>query len=190
MGNSKYRKLSPIEIIIGASALVVSLCALFVSISQVKLSQEQAHLAVMPRIDISFSSNSAENLNVSITNCGLGPAEIMSAKIEYNSVAVGSWEELFSMMNKENLKLDNFTSSKLKNRMLVPMQIFPILTAEGEDFYKLLNANKEKIKITIIYKSFYNEYFEVCREHLGVSSAIINKRVDYVSFREEECFQR
>jgi hypothetical protein len=190
MGNTKRRKVSPFEIIIGASAVLVSLCALFVSISQVKIMREQMHLAVMPRIDISFSENSSEDLNISITNSGIGPAEILTAKVEYDSVAVASWEELFKIMNKDSLKLESYTASKLKDRMLVPMQIFPILTIKGKNYYKLLDANKEKIKITICYKSLYDDYFEVCRTNLGVSSAITNKSIDRVSISEKESFQR
>lgn len=190
MKNSKHKKISYFEITIGASALLISLCALFVSISQVKLMQKQMHLSVMPRIDISFSGNSSENLNISITNCGLGPAEILATKIEYDSVTVGSWEELFQLINKEKLELESFTASKLKDRMLVPMQIFPILTTNGDNFHKLIDSNKEKIKITIFYKSLYNDYFEVCRENLGVSSSITNKNVDHCSFSEKESFQR
>jgi len=179
VGKSKHGKISSFEIIIGASAVLVSLCALFVSISQVHLMQKQMHLAVMPRIDISFSYIASENLNISITNCGLGPAEILATKIEYSSVAVGSWEELFRMMSKENHEQVNYSASKLKDRMLVPLQIFPILTTKEDNLFKLFEANKDKIKITIFYKSLYNDYFEVCRENLTVSGAITNKNVDH-----------
>lgn len=148
------------------------------------------HLAVMPRIDISFSSNSSESLNICITNCGLGPAEILAAKVEYESVAVKSWEELFKIMNKDNLKLESFSASKLKDRMLVPMQLFPILTINGKNAHMLIDENKEKIKVTILYRSLYNDYYEVCRENLGVSSSITNKKVDNGNFNEKETFQR
>lgn len=148
------------------------------------------HLAVMPRIDISFSENPSENLNIAISNSGIGPAEILAAKVEYDSVAVASWEELFRLMNKDSLKLEDFSATKLKNRMLVPMQIFPILTIPDGNLYKLLKANKEKVRITISYKSLYNDCFVVCRENLGVSGAITNKSIDNVSISEKESFQR
>lgn len=190
MGNSKHKKTSTLQVIIGVSAVLVSLCALFVSISQARLMREQMHLAVMPRIDISFSENSSKNLNVAINNCGIGPAEIVATKIEYNSIAVTNWDELFSIMNKDSLKLEDFSSTKLKNRMLVPMQIFPILTIPDGNLYKLLKANKEKVRITIYYKSLYNDYFVVCRESLGVSGAITNESIDNVNLSEKESFQR
>ncbi len=190
MGNSKHKKTSTLQIIIGVSAVLVSLCALFVSISQAKLMREQMHLSVLPRIDISFSENPSENLNISINNCGIGPAEILATKIEYNSVAVSSWDELFRMMNKDSLNFEDFSSTKLKNRMLVPMQIFPILTIPDGKLYKLLKANKEKIRITIYYKSLYDDYFVVCRESLGVSGTITNKSIDNVNLNENEFFKR
>ncbi len=190
MGNSKHTKTSTLQVIIGVSAVLVSLCALFVSISQVKLMQEQMHLAVMPRIDISFSDNPSENLIIAINNCGIGPAEIVAAKVEYNSVTVAGWEELFRVMTKDSTKLEYFTASKLKNRMLAPMQIFPILTIPDGNLYKLLKANKEKVRITIYYKSLYNDYFVVCRESLGVSGVITNESIDNVIISEKESFQR
>ena len=182
-------KISFPDIILSASALLISLSALFVSISQVRLMQKQMHLSVMPRIDISFSSNSQEII-ISITNSGLGPAEILATKIEYDSIPVNSWDELFLLMNREKTAVENFTASKLKNRMLVSQQIFPIFTSNGKNNFELIEANKEKIKITLFYKSLYDDYFEVCRENMSVSSSITNNKVSYCSFSEKESFQR
>ena len=146
------------EMIIGLSALVVSLVAVFVGIYSAYIDREYARASVWPRLEIyrSFSSQ-AEKFEYGVSNSGTGPAIINFVKVAEQGNAIKYWREL-TIFQQENVF---FTQSQIGNRIIPTQQTVKPLQISGKskieklaDFIALETKN---ISIQICYCSIYDE---------------------------------
>ncbi len=72
-------------------ALVISIAALFVSIYEADLMQEQQKAMVWPYLTVGSSYN-AEGYGIEVENDGTGPAIIQSIQIQLDNQSFSSWE--------------------------------------------------------------------------------------------------
>jgi hypothetical protein len=86
--NPKVRKIN-IEILLGVSAVVLSLAALFVSIFQTKIAREQQHASVWPYLQTSFSTGD-NGYRWVLENRGTGPAIIKKVECSFDSTTYDS----------------------------------------------------------------------------------------------------
>lgn len=168
------------EMIMAISAIIVSISALCVSVFQVRLLEKQVKLSVIPRLDIGFGNMETEySLGISVSNNGLGPAIIEAVEISYKGKSLKNWNEFKYEVTGDSINTaDTLSTAKLYNRAIISGSIFRIfgLTSK-KNYQKILNA-REYIRIRIVYKSLYDEYWLVDRENMTVESDIINIPVD------------
>lgn len=181
------------EIIMASSAVIISLSALIVSIFQVNIMQEQMHLSVTPRLDISYSNVGPDNsreISISLINSGIGPAEIMAMEITLDNRPMNTWGNLLSEIKDELNYYPTFSSAKTNNRMLSPEKIFRIFSVTDSVWADKINLYRKRIKIKIYYRSLFEDWQVVTRESLAVDAAIVHEKVDGMVIQEANVFLR
>lgn len=81
------------NLVIAASAIVISLCALVVSYVEVSVMRADQRASVWPYLDLGVSY-SADGFSIGATNRGLGPALVESVVVEVDGRPARSWDEV------------------------------------------------------------------------------------------------
>ncbi|MCB0641792.1 MAG: hypothetical protein KDC44_09145, partial [Phaeodactylibacter sp.] len=68
-------------VVISIAAIIVSVCALFISIFEVRIMREQQHAMAWPYIEW-LPGYAEERLTLTVENKGIGPAVIKKIKME------------------------------------------------------------------------------------------------------------
>lgn len=152
--------------IIASSAMIISICALSVSIWQGMVAREHNRLSVKPNLLITpyLEGHGGKN-GIYLSNDGLGPGIITHASITINNkdydLSKNPWPAVF---NDINIKSDCFALSWAPSGATLKASeekaLIQTTRAELDGCYfetkKLITDYK--IKINIDYKSIYNEY--------------------------------
>jgi hypothetical protein len=81
------------QTLIALSAVLLSICGLFVSLYETSLMRQEQRASVWPRVSIGFTIN--DTLVTFIAeNAGVGPARVQSAEIRHNDSTMVNWSEL------------------------------------------------------------------------------------------------
>jgi len=143
------------EMLIGVSALLVSLVALVVGVYSAYLDRAFARASVWPKVEIhSIYSSTQKKLVYRVTNVGTGPALIKSAKVTYKSKAVKDWDELSILLGHENRA---FSSEHISSRVLPTLKTIDAIVTEDENFAEDFRNAQQDISIDICYCSVFDQ---------------------------------
>lgn len=88
----KVKKLISLEAIAANFAVILSVCAIGVSIFEVNTNQEKKHAQVWPRVySFTSTSSSDEIFSVNIDNRGVGPAIIKYIEVSVDNEYLNDW---------------------------------------------------------------------------------------------------
>lgn len=152
------------QTMIALSAVVLSVCGLFISIYETSLIREQQRASVWPNVQVTPSFKS-DTLKIFVQNTGIGPARIMNASMKYKGELINNWDHLKSAFDYEEKDISDIQS-------LVSGEVVPPST-EKELIYRVAstatNQNKDlvyqmstsisnmDIDLEVCYCSVYDE---------------------------------
>jgi len=158
------------EMLIGLSALVVSLVAVGVGVYSAVTDRIYAKASVWPRLvvstNVSTSDNSFSEIGVKISNKGTGPAIIKSLRVWSKDTEIKQWNDIVEP-HRKLLKSISLTTSELTNQVISADQTF-VLFNLGSDSSDSIKKYKEKIfptKLEVCYCSIYDECWKVDSEN-------------------------
>lgn len=183
--NIKFKKglFTNSQNIITFGVIIISVCALIVSITQTRimseqrsLMYEQAKAAVWPRLELevfrSFSSADngmkLTNYGLLIGNAGVGPAIITNTRVSYKGEVVKSWQDLFDKFELPDSILRSFSNMTIGKSILKIGQEAKFF--EIKDNLQLAQIFSEKsngVLIEIIYESVYGDQWKLSRNLVG-----------------------
>ncbi|WP_341503676.1 hypothetical protein [Gallaecimonas sp. GXIMD4217] len=173
------------EMIIGLSALLVSLVAVFVGVYSAYIDRAYARASVWPRLELyrSFSLNRAAApekaqgdsaqadsrreeygaFSYGVANNGTGPALIKYVKVTYDGKPLKTWQELMrNLVGNSN----QISQSHVGGRTLPAQQsITPLSTTNQEFIAAYLDTESERLSVDICYCSIYDECWTVDKEN-------------------------
>ncbi len=130
-----------------ASGFVAAL-ALAVSTYNVYLQRQQIRAQVWPRLQWSYDN--VDGFNYSLTNSGVGPAEVEAVQVTVDGKPVADWDEAIRLTTGVSRPHIN---SFIGGRVLAPgVEIQPLRIAKGTDA-DALNAARGRIDVDICYCS-------------------------------------
>lgn len=146
------------EMIIGLSALLVSLVAVFVGVYSAYIDRTFSRASMWPSLEIySTYSSSAKKLVYSIKNVGTGPASIKYTRILYQGQAMSSWRELANKVAPN----ERFSTVFIGQRTLPTLSSISPFISESPVLSEGLSQNRNDIQIEICYCSVYSECWRV-----------------------------
>jgi hypothetical protein len=148
------------EMLVALSAVLLGLCALVVSVVQVRMMHEQQHASVWPRLDIMPSYNPADGLGIHVTNPGIGPAVIHYVKTSVDGAAAADWSSVFTTLVPD-FSSDEMVWSTVRDRIIPP--------GGGVEALRIRNATEStsmlreigRLELEICYCSVYGRCWSV-----------------------------
>jgi hypothetical protein len=155
--------------VIGVSAAIIALSALFVAVWQGVQIRKHNRLSTRPLLVFFNALEHTCSLPVlNLTNNGLGPAIIKESKIylDNNSVGPLNEESWVSIGDKVDLFRKGFYAMGIyKNEPILPADSLNLIWIEAEKFNKEdwehLISSMNRIKIFMKYESIYGEQFAI-----------------------------
>lgn len=157
--------LSRPEVMIGLSAVVLSVCGLFVSIYETSLVRQEQRASVWPRVEVG-SSFSDDRVRIHVRNTGVGPARVRAAAVIHAGDTLGDWTDMLRGVADEEIELRGRTYSLINGRVLPPEPerevIFEIEEDEVVAPDGLLDSLQRSVldgsvDVTVCYCSVYDE---------------------------------
>lgn len=159
------------EMIVGLSALIVSLVAVLVAVYSAYIDRAYARASVWPRLSIArsdFDTNGKRIYEYQIINAGTGPAVNKHAYVTIGNKYYRSWAELF---RDNDVEQQNGIQSFMSTRVLPANQSFSAYKTDNVEFIEAWRSIDTDIKIEICYCSVYDECWSVNRENKPVEVA-------------------
>ncbi|MBT8078504.1 MAG: hypothetical protein KJO31_07990 [Gammaproteobacteria bacterium] len=161
--NSFSRWLARPETLVALSALLLSLCGLFVAVYEASLMRKSERASVWPFVQVSPSLTD-ERIAVWVQNTGVGPARVQAASLQLNNETVARWSELLEALPARG-DVDTY-ESMLNGRVLPagsePEDVFRLLRDGSENNRALAAAfwtliREGDLDLTVCYCSVYDE---------------------------------
>lgn len=176
-----------VELLVAGSAVIISLCALLISYKQVNMMEEQMHLSVIPRISVGTSIE-AGRFSMGLINNGIGPAEIKATEIRIDSICVKNWNEVFHRLDSTKTIPKNNTTSKLNDILVGQQKYWTLINISDSSWAEIFRKNRDRIYVKVCYKSLFDDWFEVTRNSMKVSGAVVNKKIEKNTIPHENRF--
>lgn len=184
--------------IITLGVVVISTCALAVSIMQTRIMSEQRELmheqtkaAVWPRLQIDRGkSHRREDYKVVdyklfISNAGVGPAIVTDVRVTFKGKPVEDWWNLFPYFNLPD-SVETFISNSSINQSIFKIGQETIFLDLGNNptLANYFFENEEHIKIEVWYKSIYGDMWKLTHDNQGAKTEEIES--DFALPKEEQ----
>lgn len=175
------------QTMIALSAVLLSVCGLFVSIYETSLIREQQRASVWPNVEVQPSLR-PDDLKIFVQNTGIGPARIIKAAVIYGDEVKKNWKEIIESVDYEGKGYSDY-QSLIKGRVMPPSSsqelIFRIESSaenrEGNLAEILGKAiNEETLDVALCYCSVYDECWTTY-----MSDIVKRAKVEQVPKREE-----
>lgn len=145
------------DMIVGLSALMVSLVAVLVGVYSAYIDRTYARASVWPRIQLGRSYGNTNFTYLAINN-GTGPAIIKSLKITYDQQVVNDWTQLFTTMGLQNI---SYSQSQLNNIVIPANQRISALRITDKTLVETMLEQDNNISFEMCYCSIYDECWQV-----------------------------
>ncbi len=150
--------------LIALSAVLLSVCGLFIAIYEAALTRREQRASVWPSVQVSASTTD-EQVEIWVQNAGVGPARILAAALSHRGEPRKDWADLIrrSGMDSEGV---SFYRSMIQGRVLPrdsdPETIFRVTDEDGAgDSASLKELRREllegRIDVTLCYCSVYDD---------------------------------
>lgn len=118
------------EMLVGLSAVLLSVCGLVVSIYETSLMREEQYASVWPYVEVG-PSFAGEGIKIRVQNTGVGPARIRSAAVLYNGEVKKNWSDMIRSVVGEGKDVPVYQS-------LINGRVFP----KGSDQETVFSLNE------------------------------------------------
>ena len=152
------------QTMIALSAVVLSVCGLFISIYETSLIREQQRASVWPNVEIQPSIRN-DSLKIFVENSGIGPARIMNASVSYKGDVKENWADVMNSFNFRSDEISDY-QSLIQGSVLPPdsgqEMIFRVASSADDQELNLAFQMgraiiQEDLNINICYCSVYDE---------------------------------
>ncbi len=157
-------QLSP-DFIVAASAALIALAALGVSIWQGVLTRRHNKLSVTPHLRLDGHLDYRNPIEITLENCGIGPAFIEQFVLELDGKAIGGSrrERIAKLLAALNLEQDVYFFTAVQGDSIKPGESQVLLSFPDSANNVVVNETIRevlpRVKFFIIYKSIYGDRF-------------------------------
>lgn len=81
------------EMIVAVSAIVLSLCGLFIALYEASIARRAERASVWPHVEVAASVR-GHRVEIFVRNTGVGPARIRAANVSHQGTVLTDWAEL------------------------------------------------------------------------------------------------
>ncbi|MEM9664345.1 MAG: hypothetical protein AAF970_05385 [Bacteroidota bacterium] len=168
--------------LIALSAVVLSLCGLFIAVYEASLIRQSQRAAVWPYVEIAPSLN-RESVRLGMVNVGIGPARVEAAAVFHDGVLLEDWRAMSRAVLGARADSVDYRQSLAGGRVLAAGQgdaIFTLtseMSRSPETGRRAVAGMRQAIvdgalEVTVCYCSVYDECWTISMQNmLGAASA-------------------
>lgn len=168
-----FRRVFDPQMIIALCVVVISVCALFVSIYQSVIMREQQDLmleqmkaADWPRLVAGLSSSTqnekVSRLEIIISNKGNGPAIIEGVMLTIDSTAYPEWDFFLNQLINGREIPYSYSNHQLNNTVLLPGEEVPILSFnDNTELAQVFYDQITRMGLQVCYRSVYHDFWKL-----------------------------
>ena len=189
------------EYIVAFGVVLISICALVVSIRQTNimseqriLMHEQAKAAVWPRITLGVSKSHSQkdsrilDYKIFMSNAGVGPAIIKYVRISYKGRPVSSWGDLFRQFEMSDSIPTYISNSNISQNIVRAGDAIRVLgLTDNLQLAQVYYDYSNEIEFEIFYESIYGDMWKYSKKAENESTVPLET---IPNFSKEEEFQQ
>ena len=169
--------------LVAISALFISLCALVVSIIEMRTMKVQQEAMVYPHLDFGATYNS-EGFSFIARNTGTGLAMIRSIEIQKDGKLFTNWLSLVDYLMPEGHKIDYgiLWSGQINGKVIPAGESVTVFGLNWSEESRILEKRMRDIRFRICYCSLLDDCFEITdqkRYPEETKSCIFNTEVNF-----------
>lgn len=151
-----------VNLVIALAAMVISLCALVVSIYEVRIMRAEQKVAVYPYLSIGTFYNS-KGFGLYVKNSGTGLARINSYQVYIEGKYFNNWLEVVDHYAPEGHGIDYnmMSSNTLHEEIITPNERVNIFQVSWTDETRKVSEKVGDLVVKICYSSLLDDYWEV-----------------------------
>ncbi len=148
--------------LIALSAVVISVCALVVSIYEVRIMRSEQRLSAFPYLSIS-KFYSGKGFGLRVKNSGTGLALIKSYKIRAGDNYFQSWQEVIDHYAPEGHSINYgiMSTNGLQDEVLTPNEEVILFEVQWTEESRALSQEVDDLEIRVCYASLLEDYWVV-----------------------------
>lgn len=158
---ARYIKKINTNMLVASSAVFISICALFISIQEIKIMRTQQKANMYPYLTLGWVYNS-EGFGLELTNSGNGLAKVNSYQVFNDSIYFKDWIQVVKtyMPDATTINYGNITTSgNIRNLMIRPNETKKLIFIEWNEESRALNSSLEGLDVHLTYESLLNEHW-------------------------------
>lgn len=150
--------------LIALAAVLLSVCGLFVALYETALMRQAQQASVWPYVEV-VGSLTAQQVELRVSNHGVGPARIQTAQITRDGAPIRDWKHLLDELGAPAGSMDYYyslISGRVLPRDSTPEVILRLEAASGSAAPKLAETLSTeiiegRINVTLCYCSVYDQ---------------------------------
>ena len=148
--------------LIALSAVLISVCALVVSIYEVRIMRSEQRLSAFPYLSISKFYN-GRGFGLRIKNSGTGLALIKSYKIHVGESYFKDWQEVVDHYAPEGHSIDYgiMSTNGLQDEVITPNEEVVLFEVQWNEETRALSKSVDGLEIRVCYASLLEDYWVV-----------------------------
>lgn len=156
------QKIKSIEtnLLVALSAMMISLCALAVSIQEVRIMRSQQRLTMLPYLSLSLSYND-KGYGVYLKNNGAGIARIEDFSISFEDKVYRDWLIAARALqpNDTTIGYNIIKTNSILGEMIQPAESVTLFAVPWTDSTRKLEKKVRDLKLRLCYASLLDEYW-------------------------------
>lgn len=161
---SKWSNLGEPEMVVALAAVVVGICALFVSFVQVQIMREEQHTSVLPRLRIEQHYSEGQYLRLLLVNNGLGPAVVKNVRMSIDEEPATTWSEVTETLVPDHTPGD-LSLTYINGQILPAGEMVTFFSSLDTTFTEQLVDQMGRLVIQICYCSVYEDCWSMVRAY-------------------------
>lgn len=154
------------NLVVAGAALVISSCALYISIKEVRLMQIQQKASMYPHLSIGKVYND-RGFGIELKNSGNGLAWINSYQVFNDSIYFRDWMDVVQTLVPETTKINYNvfgTAGSLRNKILTPNEEVQLIFFRWTPETRILEKFMSDLNVKLCYSSLLKEHWELSEE--------------------------
>ena len=168
------------EMLVGVSAVLIGVCALFVSLYETKLMREEQRAAVMPMLELSrsfyFEPDNEDTmdkwrLRLQTENVGIGPARIRDFRVTVDSEPKASWDEAMRALLNQDEPV-TYGQSSINRRTVPPERMIVMFDLADRHLAPSIYKEFHRFDYEACYCSVFDECWTTSYSDFGAANEV------------------
>jgi hypothetical protein len=155
--------------LVALGALVVSVCAVAVSIYEASLERQHARAAAWPHVELTTNVSPA-GVKITALNSGIGPATLDSVDVRVDGRPAAAWEDVFARVLVK--QPESYSLTSITGRVLRPGDELVVVQVPADVVPTDVMARLASVGVTICYSSVFQEHWRLTIPQLVGASQV------------------